>query len=185
MKLNPSYYQKGLPLQCLGEICIYCRCHLCIDPIGRFFYESLFRRFKFNNGNPIVKTKIENLSRYKNLDKICYVLDKFGLIQGYGYKTGDEYGFIHFDSVNDAQAAVNFISTYSLDESNVCLQIEPCLAPKSTPFSENEDDDSVDSVCSLDRDKNTNTDMRKKREEHWSVIVGDYGNSHTRGSTME
>ena len=39
--------------------------------IGRFFYESLFLRFKFNNGNPIVKTKIENLSRYKNLDKIC------------------------------------------------------------------------------------------------------------------
>ena len=119
------------------------------------------------------------------MDKICYVLDKFGLIQGYGYKTEDEYGFIHFDSVNDAQAAVNFISTYSLDESNVCLQIEPCLAPKSTPFSENKDDDSVDSVCSWDRDKNTNSDMRKKRgEEHWSLIVGDYGNSHTRGSTM-
>ena len=67
------------------------------------------------------------------------MLDKFGLIQEYGYKTGDEYGFIHFDSVNDAQAAVNFISTYSLDESNVCLQIEPCLPPKSTPLSENED----------------------------------------------
>ena len=93
--------------------------------IGQFFNESLSLRFKFKNGIPIVKTKIENLSRYKNLDKICYVLDKFGLIQGYGYKTGDDYGFIHFDSVNNAQAAVNFISTYIITMFNLSFKVTP------------------------------------------------------------
>ena len=98
----------------------------------------------FSNRNPHAKVRISNLSGYEDMAKICSVLDNFGFIQNVDHNTGNDYGFVHFDSMNDAQTAVDTLSTFSLEKTNLSLQIEPCQTMECNSAAENVDDDDAD-----------------------------------------
>ncbi len=76
-------------------------------------------------------------------------LDNFGFIQKVDHNTGNDYGFLHFDSMNDAQTAVDTLSTFSLEKTNLYLQIEPCPTMKCDSACENEDDNADDQCLVL------------------------------------
>ena len=76
-------------------------------------------------------------------------LDNFGFIQKVDHNTGNYYGFLHFDSINDAQTAVDTLSTFSLEKNNLSLQIEPCPTMEYDSACENEDDNADDQCLVL------------------------------------
>lgn len=78
----------------------------------------------FGKGSPSAKVWIGNLSGYADLAEIRSELDRFGLIRRIDYNNGDNHAFVHFDSLDVAQTAVNSLTTYRFRNTNLPLKID-------------------------------------------------------------
>ena len=106
----------------------------------------------FGKGSPSAKVWIGNLSGYADLAEIRSELDRFGLIRRIDYNNGDNHAFVHFDSLDVAQTAVNSLNTYRFRNTNLHLKIDISQPVRHSPGSDYEDYDESDyrdSVMSL------------------------------------
>ena len=83
------------------------------DMHGRQYGE--FRlKIGFGRGSPSAKVWIGNLTSYADMSEVRHQLDRFGLIRRVDYVNGDNHAFVHFDSLDAAQAAVSALSGFRM-----------------------------------------------------------------------
>lgn len=107
-------------------------------------YGNVKLKIGFGKGSPSAKVWIGNLSGYADLSEIRSELDRFGLIRRIDYNNGDNHAFVHFDSLDAAQTAVNSLTTYRFRNTNRPLKIDVSQPVRHSPGSDYEDFDEPD-----------------------------------------
>lgn len=102
-------------------------------------YGNVKLKIGFGKGSPSAKVWIGNLSGYADLSEIRSELDRFGLIRRIDYNNGDNHAFVHFDSLDAAQTAVNSLTTYRFRNTNRPLKIDVSQPVRHSPGSDYED----------------------------------------------
>lgn len=87
-------------------------------------YGNIKLKIGFGKGSPSAKVWVGNLTCYADLSEVRSELDRFGLIRRVDYNNGDNHAFVHFDSLDAAQTAVNSLTTYRFRSSNRPLKID-------------------------------------------------------------
>lgn len=87
-------------------------------------YGEFRLKIGFGKGSPTAKVWLGNLTSYADLSEIRHELDRFGLIRRVDYNDGDNHAFIHFDSLDAAQTAVNSLTGYRFKTTNMPLKID-------------------------------------------------------------
>lgn len=104
-------------------------------------YGNIKLKIGFGKGSPSAKVWVGNLTSFADLSEVRSELDRFGLIRRVDYNNGDSHAFVHFDSLDAAQTAVNSLTTYRFRSSNRPLKID-LSQPIPRPGSDFEDYDS-------------------------------------------
>jgi RNA-binding protein 15 len=104
-------------------------------------YGQIKLKIGFGKGSPSAKVWVGNLTSFADLSEVRTELDRFGLIRRVDYNNGDSHAFVHFDSLDAAQTAVNSLTTYRFRSSNRPLKID-LSQPIPRPGSDFEDYDS-------------------------------------------
>lgn len=104
-------------------------------------YGNIKLKIGFGKGSPSAKVWVGNLTNFADLSEVRLELDRFGLIRRVDYNNGDNHAFVHFDSLDAAQAAVSSLTTYRFRSSNRPLKID-LSQPVQRPGSDFEDYDS-------------------------------------------
>ena len=87
-------------------------------------YGEFRLKIGFGKGSPTAKVWLGNLTSYADLSEIRHELDRFGLIRRVDYNDGDNHAFIHFDSLDAAQTAVNSLTGYRFKTTKLPLKID-------------------------------------------------------------
>lgn len=103
-------------------------------------YGNIKLKIGFGKGSPSAKVWVGNLSSFADLSEVRSELDRFGLIRRVDYNNGDSHAFVHFDSLDAAQAAISSLTTYRFRSSNRPLKID-LSQPIPRPGSDFEDYD--------------------------------------------
>ena len=77
-------------------------------------YGELRLKIGFGRGSPSAKVWIGNLTSYADMSEVRHQLDRFGVIRRVDYANGDNHAFVHFDSLDAAQAAVTALSGFRM-----------------------------------------------------------------------
>lgn len=77
-------------------------------------YGDLRLKIGFGRGSPSAKVWIGNLTSYADMSEVRHQLDRFGVIRRVDYANGDNHAFVHFDSLDAAQAAVTALSGFRM-----------------------------------------------------------------------
>ena len=80
----------------------------------------------FGRGSPSAKVWIGNLGNYADMSEVRHELDRYGLIRRVDYANGDNHAFVHFDSLDAAQAAVTSLNGYRLRACGRLVKIDLC-----------------------------------------------------------
>ena len=89
-------------------------------------YGDLRLKIGFGRGSPSAKVWIGNLTTHADMSEIRNELDRFGLIRRIDYNSGDSHAFVHFDSLDAAQAAISSMSGYRFRTTGRSLKIDIC-----------------------------------------------------------
>lgn len=87
-------------------------------------YGNFRLKIGFGKGSPTAKIWLGNLTSYADVSEIRHELDRFGLIRRVDYTEGDNHAFVHFDSLDAAQTAVNTLTGYRFKTTNLPLKID-------------------------------------------------------------
>ena len=87
-------------------------------------YGNFRLKIGFGKGSPTAKIWLGNLTSYADMSEIRHELDRFGLIRRVDYNEGDNHAFVHFDSLDAAQTAVNSLTGYRFKTTNLPLKID-------------------------------------------------------------
>ena len=80
---------------------------------GRMF--GTFRlKIGFGKGSPTGKVWVGNLTSARDLSEVRHEMDRFGLIRRCDYRDGDTHAYVHFESLDAAQAAVHALQHFRL-----------------------------------------------------------------------
>ena len=80
----------------------------------------------FGRGSPSAKLWVGNLSCYADVTEVRNELDRFGLIRRVDYVDGSNHAFVHFDSLDAAQAAVSSLSSFRVRSTGKLAKIDLC-----------------------------------------------------------
>lgn len=73
----------------------------------------------FGKGAPSGKVWVGNLASARDLAEVRHEMDRFGLIRRCDYKDGDNHAYVHFESLEAAQAAVHSLQGYRMRNNRV------------------------------------------------------------------
>ena len=73
----------------------------------------------FGKGAPTGKVWVGNLASARDLAEVRHEMDRFGLIRRCDYKDGDNHAYVHFESLEAAQAAVHSLQGYRMRNNRV------------------------------------------------------------------
>ena len=77
-------------------------------------YGNFRLKIGFGKGSPTGKVWVGNLSSTRDLSEVRHEMDRFGLIRRCDYRDGDTHAYIHFESLDAAQAAVQALQNMRL-----------------------------------------------------------------------
>ena len=83
------------------------------DMHGRL-YGTFRLKIGFGKGSPTGKVWVGNLTCQRDLSEVRHEMDRFGLIRRCDYRDGDNHAYVHFESLEAAQAAVHSLQNLRL-----------------------------------------------------------------------
>ena len=83
------------------------------DLHGRL-YGTFRLKIGFGKGSPTGKVWVGNLNSARDLAEVRHEMDRFGLIRRCDYRDGDTHAYVHFESLEAAQAAVHALQNFRL-----------------------------------------------------------------------
>lgn len=83
------------------------------DMHGRL-YGNTKLKIGFGKGSPTGKVWVGNLKSTRDLAEVRHEMDRFGLVRRCDYRDGDNHAYIHFESLDAAQAAVSALDGFRL-----------------------------------------------------------------------
>lgn len=83
------------------------------DMHGRL-YGNFRLKIGFGKGSPTGKVWVGNLTCSRDLAEVRHEMDRFGLIRRCDYRDGDNHAYIHFESLEAAQASVHSLQNFRL-----------------------------------------------------------------------
>ena len=82
-------------------------------------YGQFRLKIGFGRGSPTGKVWVGNLTQSRDLAELRHEFDRFGLIRRCDYRDGENHAFIHFESLDAAQAAVSALKNFRLRNGRV------------------------------------------------------------------
>ena len=140
----------------------------------------------FGRGSPSAKVWIGNLSTFADMSEVRHEFDRFGLIRRVDYNSGDSHAFVHFDSLDAAQAAIGAMAGYRLRTTGRSLKIDIC----KPLFMRGEHDDydpdfhskvfhsSSDGSINSPRKHHSHSDDFHSENEHYKRQLKDHSTRH-------
>ncbi len=83
------------------------------DMHGRL-YGNTKLKIGFGKGSPTGKVWVGNLKSTRDLAEVRHEMDRFGLVRRCDYRDGDNHAYIHFESLDAAQASVSALDGFRL-----------------------------------------------------------------------
>lgn len=140
----------------------------------------------FGRGSPSAKVWIGNLSTFADMSEVRHEFDRFGLIRRVDYNSGDSHAFVHFDSLDAAQAAINSMAGYRLRTTGRTLKIDICKPLYMRGEHEEYDPDfhskvfhsSSDGATSSPRKHHSHSEDFHTESEHYKRQLKDHSTHH-------
>ena len=92
------------------------------DMHGRL-YGNTKLKIGFGKGSPTGKVWVGNLKSTRDLAEVRHEMDRFGLVRRCDYRDGDNHAYIHFESLDAAQAAVSALDGFRLRNGR-CVKLD-------------------------------------------------------------
>ncbi len=83
------------------------------DMHGRV-YGNTKLKIGFGKGSPTGKVWVGNLKSTRDFSEVRHEMDRFGLVRRCDYRDGDNHAYVHFESLDAAQAAVSAMDGFRL-----------------------------------------------------------------------
>ena len=83
------------------------------DMHGRVYGETKLK-IGFGKGSPTGKVWVGNLKSTRDLAEVRHEMDRFGLVRRCDYRDGDNHAYVHFESLDAAQACVSSLNGFRL-----------------------------------------------------------------------